>query len=58
MRSIMEKFGADNRTQVVVAAQRLGIDQPGVRERASSTPASAIANPIRFFISNLSFLLG
>ena len=48
MRSIMEKFGADNRTQVVVAAQRLGIDQPGVRERASSTPASAIANPMNW----------
>src|SRR5215510_3048563 len=28
MRAIMEKFGADNRTQVVVAAQRLGLDQP------------------------------
>src|SRR3954468_22645029 len=36
MRAIMEKFGADNRTQVVVSAQRLGIDQPAARERASS----------------------
>jgi DNA-binding NarL/FixJ family response regulator len=35
MRAIMEKFGADNRTQVVVSAQRLGIDQPAVRERRS-----------------------
>ncbi len=49
MRAIMEKFGADNRTQVVVAAQRLGLDQPdAVRERASSTPPSAIANPMNW----------
>jgi DNA-binding NarL/FixJ family response regulator len=48
MRAIMEKFGADNRTQVVVSAQRLGIDQPAVRERASSTPPSAIANPMNW----------
>jgi DNA-binding NarL/FixJ family response regulator len=48
MRSIMEKFGADNRTQVVVAAQRFGLDQPAVRERASSTPPSAIANPMNW----------
>jgi len=48
MRAIMEKFGADNRTQVVVSAQRLGLDQPAVRERASSTPPSAIANPMNW----------
>jgi len=48
MRAIMEKFGADNRTQVVVSAQRLGIDQPAVRERASSTPPNAIANPMNW----------
>jgi DNA-binding NarL/FixJ family response regulator len=48
MRAIMEKFGADNRTQVVVSAQRLGIDQVAVRERASSTPPSAIANPMNW----------
>ena len=48
MRAIMEKFGAENRTQVVVSAQRLGIDQPAVRERASSTPPSAIANPMNW----------
>ena len=48
MRAIMEKFGADNRTQVVVSAQRLGIDQPALRERASSTPPSAIANPMNW----------
>jgi DNA-binding NarL/FixJ family response regulator len=48
MRAIMEKFGADNRTQVVVSAQRLGIDQPAVRDRASSTPPSAIANPMNW----------
>lgn len=48
MRAIMEKFGADNRTQVVVSAQRLGFDQPAVRERASSTPPSAIANPMNW----------
>jgi DNA-binding NarL/FixJ family response regulator len=48
MRAIMEKFGADNRTQVVVSAQRLGIDQPAARERASSTPPSAIANPMNW----------
>jgi DNA-binding NarL/FixJ family response regulator len=45
MRAIMEKFGAENRTQVVVSAQRLGLDQPAVRERASSTPPNAITNP-------------
>jgi DNA-binding NarL/FixJ family response regulator len=48
MRAIMEKFGADNRTQVVVSAQRLGLDHPAVRERASSTPPSAIANPMNW----------
>jgi len=48
MRAIMEKFSADNRTQVVVSAQRLGLDQPAVRERASSTPPSAIANPMNW----------
>lgn len=49
MRAIMEKFGADNRTQVVVSAQRLGIDQPAAgRDRASSTPPSAIANPMNW----------
>jgi DNA-binding NarL/FixJ family response regulator len=48
MRAIMEKFGADNRTQVVVSAQRLGIDQPPARDRASSTPPSAIANPMNW----------
>jgi DNA-binding NarL/FixJ family response regulator len=48
MRAIMEKFGADNRTQVVVSAQRLGLDQPAARERASSTPPSAIANPMNW----------
>ena len=48
MRAIMEKFGADNRTQVVVSAQRLGLDQPALRERASSTPPSAIANPMNW----------
>jgi DNA-binding NarL/FixJ family response regulator len=48
MRAIMEKFGAENRTQVVVSAQRLGVDQPAVRERASSTPPSAIANPMNW----------
>src|SRR6185436_13733756 len=29
MRAIMEKFGASNRTQVVLVAQRLSLDQPG-----------------------------
>jgi DNA-binding NarL/FixJ family response regulator len=48
MRAIMEKFGADNRTQVVVSAQRLGMDQPAARERASSTPPNAIANPMNW----------
>jgi len=48
MRAIMEKFGADNRTQVVVSAQRFGLDQPAGRERASSTPPNAIANPMNW----------
>jgi DNA-binding NarL/FixJ family response regulator len=48
MRAIMEKFSADNRTQVVVSAQRLGLDQLPARERASSTPPSAIANPMNW----------
>lgn len=30
MRAIMEKFGASNRTQVVLIAQRLSLDQAGV----------------------------
>jgi DNA-binding NarL/FixJ family response regulator len=54
MRAIMEKFGASNRTQVVLAAQRLALDRPDYRERASSTPPSAIANPMNCSGSSVS----